>query len=141
ERGMVAAVDAMDEAIEGAARPVTSERDRQRIATRAAGGDSEMGRLVAAALDAVGSGFVDFEDGRLLDSSLEVRNEFPLERGYVSPHLVTDRAAGQAELENCLVLVAEDTLATARQLIPILDQVSREKRPLFILATGIEPDA
>ena len=112
------------------------------VATIAANGDTEIGSMIAEAMDKVGNdGVITIEEGKTLDTKVNVIQGMQFDRGYLSPHFVTDPERMQAVLDNPLVLIWEDKISAAAKLVPLLETVSKRGRPLLIIAEDIEGDA
>ena len=140
ERGMDAAVGQALEVLRAAARPISGGEQVTRVAA-SAGGDEELAELVARALGEVRGGHVAFEPSRRRESALEVRTDYAIDRGLVSPHFATDQDAQQAVLEDPYLLIVDAKVTRGRDLTPALELAARAKRPLLILAEEFEADA
>uniref|UniRef100_A0A832I7P0 Chaperonin GroEL n=1 Tax=Eiseniibacteriota bacterium TaxID=2212470 RepID=A0A832I7P0_UNCEI len=124
------------------ARAVGGREDLARIATVSAGGDAALGALVAEAMDRVGrAGVVTVEEGRSLETSLEVVEGVRFEGGYLSPYFVTDPDGMEAALDRPLVLVADLKFTQARDMLPALEIAARHRRPLLVAAEDVEGEA
>jgi chaperonin GroEL len=142
-RGIKAATEAAVEALKKLARQVSSSKDHVRqVATIAANGDAEIGAKIAEAMDKVGKdGVITTEEGKTLETTVDVIQGMQFDRGYLSPHFVTDAERMEAVLEKPYVLVFEDKIASAAKLVPLLELVSKRGRPLLIIAEDVEADA
>ncbi len=120
--------------------PVSSQKEIQQIAGRAAQ-DEQIGKTVAQALEKVGEeGVVKIEESSRPDISLSIREGMYIERGYLSPYMATDEKKKTAVLEEPYILITDEVLSDARKMIPILEQVAGEGRPLLIIAEKVESD-
>ena len=138
DRGLAAAV----EAIRGLSRPVQTQRERTQVATISGHNDPEIGRLVADALEKVGSeGAVTVEEAKGTETSVEVVEGMQFDRGYLSPYFVTDPEKMEAVLENAYVLLHEKRIGGMKDLLPILEQVAKSGRPLLLVAEDVEGEA
>ncbi len=143
-RGIHAAKDAVCKAIEKMAVPV-SEKDKKEItqvATIAANNDPTIGAVLADAFVKVGkNGVITVEEGKQAETTVEVVEGMQFDRGFLSPHFVTNQDAQTVELENCRVLIHEDKISSAKNLIPLLEAVSKASKPLLIIAEDLEGEA
>jgi chaperonin GroEL len=139
KKGIDLGVAAVVEEIKNQARPISSEEDIRHVATVSANGDENIGALIAEAVAAAGKdGSITIEDGRSVDTSLEVVEGFSFEGGYVSPQFITDDRRGVVEYRDALVLVSDATLDNVEEVLPLLEVVARDGRPLLIVAEEIE---
>ena len=112
------------------------------VATISANGDKEIGKIIADALEKVGKdGVVTVEEGKSLDTEVDVVEGMQFDRGYLSPHFVTDADRMEAVLENPLILIHEDKISAVAKIVPLLEKVIRENRPLVIIAEDVEGEA
>ncbi len=142
-RGIRAATQATVDALNKMARKVSSDRKHvKQVATIAANGDTEVGAMIAEAMDKVGKdGVITIEEGKTLDTTVSVIQGMQFDRGFLSPHFVTDPERMEAAIENPLILVWEDKISAAAKLVPLLESISKTGRPLAIIAEDIEGDA
>ncbi len=141
KRGIEAGVRAAVEAIEKMARPVEG-KDIQHIGTISANNDEEIGSIIAGAMEKVGKdGVITVEEARGLDTVLEVVEGMQFDRGYLSPYFVTDPERMEAVLENAKILIYEKKISSMKDLLPILEQVARQGKPLLIIAEDVEGEA
>lgn len=121
---------------------ITSEEQIKQVATLSANGDTEIGELVATALDKVGrDGVVTVEESRTGETSLEVVEGLQFDRGYKSHYFVTDNASMNAILNDPLILIYDKKISTIKDLLPLLEKVSADQRALLIVAEDIEGEA
>jgi chaperonin GroEL len=141
KRGIDAAVRVAVEYIEEMARPVEG-KDIQHIGTISANNDEEIGSIIAGAMEKVGKdGVITVEEARGLDTVLEVVEGMQFDRGYLSPYFVTDPERMEAVLENAKILIYEKKISSMKDLLPILEQVARQGKPLLIIAEDVEGEA
>jgi chaperonin GroEL len=141
KRGIDAAVRVAVEYIESIARPVEG-KDIQHIGTISANNDEEIGAIIAQAMEKVGKdGVITVEEARGLDTILEVVEGMQFDRGYLSPYFVTDPERMEVVLENAKVLIYEKKISSMKDLLPILEQVARQGKPLLIIAEDVEGEA
>ncbi|QDU38785.1 60 kDa chaperonin 1 [Maioricimonas rarisocia] len=143
-RGVQSAVEKVGEELKKLAKPV-KDNDRKAIetvATIAGNNDKEIGKTLADALIRVGKdGVITIEEGRGMQTEIELVEGMQFERGYLSPHFVTDEDNQVCELDNCRILIHEEKISNARSLVPLLEQVSKANSPLLIIAEDIDGEA
>lgn len=143
-RGAQKAVDAVVEQLKKMAKPVDA-KDRKAIetvATIAGNNDKEIGKILADALLKVGKdGVITVEEGRGMQTEVDLVEGMQFERGFLSPHFVTNEDDQECVLDNCYVLIHEEKVSNARTLVPLLEQLSKSGRPLLIIAEDVEGEA
>jgi len=121
---------------------ISGEEQLEQIATISANNDSEIGKLIATAIDKVGmEGVVHIEESKTGDTYLETVEGIQFERGYKSPYFVTNNNTMTATLDNPLILIADQKLTQVKDLIPVLEAVSNQGRSLLIIAEDIDNEA
>jgi chaperonin GroEL len=141
KRGIEKSVEKAVEEIQRLSKPVKGEAIAQ-VGTISANGDTTIGNLIAEAMDKVGKdGVITVEEARTLETSLEVVEGMQFDRGYLSPYFVTDPERMEAVLEDCLILIHEKKISSMKDLLPLLEQVARQGRPLLIIAEDVEGEA
>ncbi len=143
-RGIAKATDAICAAITKQSQPidVKSKKEIQQVATIAGNNDPSIGSVLAEAFLKVGKdGVITVEEGRGAETTVEVVEGMQFDRGFLSPHFVTNQDDVSVELENCLVLIFEDKISSNKPLIPLLEEVSNAKKPLLIIAEDVEGEA
>ena len=127
---------------ENIAEDITSEGQLDQIATVSANNDPEVGSLITSALAAVGrDGIVTIEESRTGDTYLETVEGIQFDRGFKSPHFVTDNATMSSVLDSPLVLIYDGKLSQAKDLLPILESVSSDNKSLLIICEDIDNEA
>ncbi len=127
---------------EDVAEEITSEEQLQQIATISANNDPEVGKLITAALDAVGrDGIVTIEESRTGDTYLETVEGIQFDRGYKSPYFVNDNSTMAAVLDNPYILIYDGKITQAKEMLPVLEAVSSENKSLLIIADDIDSEA
>ncbi len=141
-QGIDAAIAAAVAHIESTSVPV-NDRDRiLQVATISANNDEEIGRLICDAMEKIGyGGLITVEDAKSLDTSLEVVKGMQFDRGYISPYMVTDHERMTWEYEDPYILITDRRISSLRQMVPILEMVAQEGKPLLIIAEDIEGEA
>jgi chaperonin GroEL len=141
KRGIDIAVAKVVEGLKAGSEPVSDKAAYQDVAT-IAGNDPEVGRLVAEALDSAGrDGVVTIEEGKTSETSIEVVEGMQFDKGYLSPYLVTDPEAMEANLEEPYILLWEKKISDVNTLVPLLQQIHGSGRPLVIIAEDVEGQA
>jgi chaperonin GroEL len=138
DKGLAAALGALKQM----SRPVSSRLEKAQIATISAHNDTAIGELVANALEKVGGdGVISVEEAKTTETTLEVVEGLQFDRGYISPYFVTDQAAMEAVLEEPFVLVTDRRINIVKDMLPLLEQVAKEARPLLFIAEDVEGEA
>jgi chaperonin GroEL len=142
-RGIRAAADAVVEALQKASRKVAVDKKSiQQVASIAANGDPEIGTMIGEAMEKVGKdGVITVEEGKTLETTVDVIQGMQFDRGYLSPHFVTDPERMECALERPYVLVWEDKISSAARLVPLLERIAKTGRPLLVIAEDVEGDA
>ena len=143
-RGIHKAVEAVTAAIEKQATSidVKDKKSLQQVASIAGNNDPTIGAVLADAFGKVGKdGVITVDEGRGNETTVEVVEGMQFDRGFLSPHFVTNESDQTAELENCLVLVFEEKISNAKNLVPVLEAVSKAGKPLLIIAEDVEGEA
>jgi len=142
KRGMDAAVEAVVEKLKGMSIECRNKKSIAQVATVAANGDSEIGDILADAMEKVGKdGVITVEEGKSLKTDYTVVEGMQFDRGFLSPYFVTDPQTMEAVLEDCYVLVHEKKISNIKDLIPILEKVVNAGKPLLIIAEEVEGEA
>ncbi len=141
-RGIQKAVEAAIEEIGKLARPVKSKDEVAQVAAISANNDAFIGGLVADAVERVGKdGVVTVEEGKTVETGLELVEGMQFDRGYLSPYFVTNAETMEAVLEDCVILLHEKKLGSLADLLPLLEGVARAGKPLVVVAEDIEGEA
>ncbi|MDA1194262.1 MAG: chaperonin GroEL [Planctomycetota bacterium] len=142
-RGMKIATQAAADALAKLARKVSADKHHvQQVASIAANGDLEIGKQIADAMDKVGKdGVITIEEGKTLETTVSVIQGMQFDRGFLSPHFVTNPDRMEAVLERPYILIWGEKISAATKLVPLLETVSKTGRPLLIIAEDIEGDA
>lgn len=141
KRGIDVAVKKAVEAISNLAKPVEGKAIAH-VGTISANNDEEIGNIIAEAMDKVGKdGVITVEEAKGLETTLEVVEGMQFDRGYLSPYFVTDAERMECVYENAKVLLFEKKISSMKDLLPILEQVAKQGKPLLIVAEDIEGEA
>lgn len=142
KRGLDRAFKAAVRALRALSRPVTSRKKKAQVATISAHNDAVVGELVADALERVGGdGVVTVEETKGTETSVEVVEGMQIDHGYLSPYFITDREKMEAVLEEPLILLSEWKITSARELVPLLEEVVRASNPLLVIADDVDGEA
>ncbi|MCA9215008.1 MAG: chaperonin GroEL [Planctomycetales bacterium] len=143
-RGIAKATEAVSAEILKLASPIDAKNKKEikQVATIAGNNDPTIGDVLADAFIKVGKdGVITVEEGRGSETTVEVVEGMQFDRGFLSPHFVTDQDEQVVELENSLVLLFEEKISSAKKLVPILEAVSKANKPLLIIAEDVEGEA
>jgi chaperonin GroEL len=141
KKGIEAGVKAAVASIASQSKDVETKEEIAQVGAISAA-DPEIGELIADAIDKVGrEGIVSVEEGNTFGLELEYTEGIQFDKGFVSPHFVTDPERQEAVLDNPYILLANQKVASVRDLLPILEQVMQSSRPLLIIAEDIEGEA
>ncbi len=140
--GLQKACDAVVAELKKMSRPVKQKAEIAQIGTIAANNESEVGEMIAEAMDKVGKdGVIQVEEGKGISTTVEVVEGMQFDRGYLSPHFVTNPEEMTCELEKPYILIHEEKISVAKDLIPLMERCVRENRPLLIIAEEVEGEA
>jgi chaperonin GroEL len=142
KRGIDKAVIAVVDELAKISKPCTTSKEIAQVGSISANADPEIGQIIADAMDKVGKeGVITVEDGSGLQSELEVVEGMQFDRGYLSPYFINNPDKQVSILENPYVLLHDKKIANIRDLLPVLEQVSKSGRPLLIIAEDVEGEA
>ena len=141
QKGVKRAVDVTVEEIRKFSKEVESKDAIAQVASISAG-DEEIGNLIAEAMEKVGNeGVITVEESRTMGTTLDVVEGMQFDRGYISPYLVTNAEKMEAELDDPYILITDKKIANIQEILPILEQIVQEGKPLLIIAEEIEGEA
>jgi chaperonin GroEL len=142
QRGLSVAAKEVVENLKQAARPVTSIDDIKHVATISANNDEKIGELIAMAVDRVGQdGSITIEESRSVETSLDIAEGFKFASGYCAGAFITDDRRSAMHHDEPLFLITDHKVSTVEQVLPALEMVAREGRPLVIVAEEVEGQA
>ena len=142
KRGIDMAVEAVVGSLESQSKKITTSDEVAQVGTISANGESEIGKMIAEALERVGNeGVITVEEAKSLETELDVVEGMQFDRGYLSPYFVTDGEKMKATLEEPYILLHEKKLSNLQDMLPILEKVVQSGRPLLIIAEDIEGEA
>jgi len=142
QRGILSATEKVVEALASMSRKVKDTTEIAQVATISANGDSEIGQIIADAMDKVGKdGTITVEEAKALETSLDVVEGMQFDKGYLSPYFVTDAQSMEAVLEDALILIFEKKVSNMKDLLPLLEKIAQAGRPFLIIAEDVEGEA
>ncbi|HEY4219635.1 MAG TPA: chaperonin GroEL [Gemmatimonadaceae bacterium] len=142
QRGIAKAVEAITEELKKISVPTSGKKEIAQVGTISANNDSEIGNLIAEAMEKVGKdGVITVEEARGLETNLDTVEGMQFDRGYVSPYFVTDPDKMEAVLEDPYILIHDKKVSSMKDLLPVLEKVAQQGRPLLIVAEDIEGEA
>jgi chaperonin GroEL len=142
KRGIDKAVEVVIESIRKQSKQVKGRTEIAQVATVSANGDSTIGNIIADAMEKVGKdGVITVEEGRSLETDLDVVEGMQFDRGYLSPYFITDPEKMYIELEDPLILMYDKKVANMKDLVPLLEEVARSTKPLLVMAEDVEGEA
>ena len=141
-RGVDAAVNAVVADIAKRSKKITNNAEVAQVGTISANGDTEVGNMIAKAMDTVGNaGVITVEEAKSLDTELDVVEGMQFDRGYLSPYFVTNAEKMKADLEDPYILIHESKLSGLQAMLPLLEAVVQSTKPLLIIAEDVEGEA
>ena len=143
KRGIEKAVKIIVEGLqEDYSKEITDEEQLKQVATISANNDKEVGELISTAMDKVGQdGVVTIEESKTGETYLETVESMQFNRGYKSPYFVTDNNSMQAVLSDPFILITDKKLSQVKELLPLLEAISQQNKPLLIIADDISGEA
>jgi chaperonin GroEL len=142
KRGIDAAVGAIVKEIKAQSTPTKDRAHIAQVGTISANGDKAIGDMLAEAMEKVGKeGVITVEESKTAETILEVVEGMQFDRGYLSPYFVTDPERMEAALEDAYILISEKKISNMKDLLPVLEAIARQQKPLVIIAEDIEGEA
>src|SRR3989339_1493857 len=142
KRGINKAVEIAIAELKKLSRPVETKEEIAQVAAISANNDSEIGDLIASAMEKVGKdGVITVEESKGIETTLDVVEGMQFDKGYASPYMVTDRERMECVLEDCYLLISDKKISAIKDLLPALEKVVQMGKPLLILADEIEGEA
>src|SRR4051812_37598880 len=142
KRGIEKAVEAVVENVKAQSKKVSGKKEITEVAAIAANNDKTIGEKLADAFEKVGTdGVITVEEGKGFETTVDVVEGMQFDRGYLSPHFVTDPDRMEVVLEDAYILIYEEKVSTPTKLIPLLEQIARANKPLVVIAEDIEGEA
>ncbi len=142
KRGIDLAVSAIVEDLKGMSKKVSSSKEIAQVGTCSANQDAEIGKIIADAMDKVGKdGVITVEEGKSLSTEVELVEGMQFDKGYLSPHFVTNPATMECVLDKPYILIFEKKITSAKDLLPLLGKIAEQGASLLIIAEDIEGEA
>jgi chaperonin GroEL len=142
KRGIEKAVEAVTIQLARLSKKVKDKTEISQVASISANNDTEIGELIADAMEKVGKdGVITVEEASSMDTLLDVVEGMQFDKGYLSPYFATEADTMNAALENPLILIFEKKISNMRDLVPLLEQVAQSSKPLLIIAEDVDGEA
>src|SRR5882724_5095323 len=142
KRGIDLAVADVVKSIASQAKKVKSSSEIAQVGTVAANGETEIGQMIAEAMEKVGNkGVITVEEAKSFETELEVVEGMQFDRGYISPYFITNVDKMRVDMDDAYVLISEKKLSGLQELLPLLEAVVQTSKPLVIIAEDIEGEA
>ncbi|MBL8645505.1 MAG: chaperonin GroEL, partial [Rhodospirillaceae bacterium] len=142
KRGIDKAVEQVVGELAKISKPIKTSGEIAQVGTVSANGESEIGAIIAKAMDKVGKeGVITVEEAKGMETELDIVEGMQFDRGYLSPYFITNADKMTVELQNAYILIHEKKLSTLQPLLPVLEAVVQTSKPLLIIAEDIEGEA
>jgi chaperonin GroEL len=142
KRGIDASVVVLVEELKKMAKSTKDPNEIAQVGTVSANGDSTIGELLSQAMEKVGKeGVITVEEAKSAETTLDVVEGMQFDRGYLSPYFVTDPERMEVSLEDCYVLLSEKKISNMKDLLPVLEAIARQQKPLLIIAEDVDGEA
>jgi chaperonin GroEL len=142
QRGINLAVEAIVAELKKMSKKIESSKEVAQVGTSSANQDEQIGKMISEAMDKVGKdGVITVEEGKALDTTVELVEGMQFDKGFLSPHFITDSATQEAILEDAYILIYEKKISSARDMVPVLSKAAEQGKPMLIIAEDIEGEA
>jgi len=142
KRGIDKAVDTIVQELQKMSIPVESSKQIEQVATCSANQDAEIGKKLAEAMEKVGKdGVITVEEGQSLETTVELVEGMQFDKGYLSPHFINNLENMTVVLEKPYILIHEKKISSVKSLVPLLEKVAKQGRPLLVIAEDVEGEA
>jgi chaperonin GroEL len=142
KRGIDKAVEAVVAHLKEIGKSTKDSKEIAQVGTISANGDTEIGQLLADAMEKVGKeGVITVEEAKSAETTLEVVEGMQFDRGYLSPYFVTDPEAMKCTMEDCFILISEKKISNMKDLLPVLEAIAKQQKQLLILSEDVEGEA
>ena len=142
KRGIDRAVELVIDELKSLSQETAGKKEIAQVGTISANNDEEIGNLIADAMEKVGKdGVITVEEAKGLETTLDTVEGMQFDRGYVSPYFVSDPDRMEAVLEDAMILIHDKKISTMKDLLPVLEKVAQQGRPLLIIAEDVEGEA
>jgi chaperonin GroEL len=142
KRGLDKGVEAVVAELKKMSKPTKDKKEIEQVGAISANSDEAIGKLISEAMDKVGKeGVITVEEAKSMETSLEIVEGMQFDRGYLSPYFVTNAEKMEAVLEEPYILIHEKKITGMKDMVPLLEEVSRSGKPLLIIAEDVEGEA
>jgi len=142
QRGISKAAEEVTKFIKSVSVPVKGHGDIAKVATISANNDSQVGEILADAIDEVGKeGVIEIEEGKGMENEMSIVEGMQFDKGYISPYFMTDANTLEAVLEDTYVLLHEKKISNIREFLPLLEKIAQVAKPLLVIAEDVEGEA
>jgi chaperonin GroEL len=142
QRGINQAVKAVVEELAKMSKKIKDRKEIAQVATVASNNDSEIGNMIAEAMEKVGKdGVITVEEGKSLETTVDWVEGMQFDKGYISPHFITNPDEMSCVLEDAFVLVHEKKISAIKDLVPLLEKIAQAGKPILMIAEDIEGEA
>jgi chaperonin GroEL len=142
KRGIDKGVEAVVAELKKLSKPTREKKEIEQVGTISANSDETIGKLISEAMEKVGKeGVITVEEAKSMETSLDVVEGMQFDRGYLSPHFVTDAESMEVVLEDPYILIHEKKVTVMKDMVPLLEEVSKSGKPLLIIAEDVEGEA
>jgi chaperonin GroEL len=142
QRGINLAVEAIITELQKMSKKIDSNKEVAQVGTSSANQDEQIGKMIAEAMTKVGKdGVITVEEGKALDTTVELVEGMQFDKGFLSPHFITDTRTQEAVLDDAYILIHEKKISSARDLVPVLSKAAEQGKPMLIIAEDIEGEA
>ncbi len=142
QRGMLKAAEGLVKELEKSSQKVNDEKEIQQVATVSANGDTQIGSLIAEAMNKVGKdGIISVEEAKSIETTLDVVEGMQFDKGYSSPYFVTNSESMECVMDDPYILIHEKKISSLQELLPLLTTVAKSGKPFLILAEDVEGEA
>jgi chaperonin GroEL len=142
QRGILKASEALVAQLKDISTEVTDTKEIAQVATVSANWDTEIGNIIADAMDKVGKdGTITVEEAKGIETTLDVVEGMQFDKGYLSPYMVTDTESMVADIDDALILIHEKKISNLKDMLPLLEKVAQSGKPLLIIAEDVEGEA
>jgi len=142
KRGIDKAVTSAVESLKKISKPCSDRKEIAQVGTISANSDESIGNIIADAMEKVGKeGVITVEEGSGLENELDIVEGMQFDRGYLSPYFINKQDTMSADLENPLILITDKKISNIRDMLPVLEGVAKQGKPLLIIAEDVEGEA
>jgi chaperonin GroEL len=142
QRGIQKAVARVVEELKSFSKKVESSKEIGQVGTIAANGDAQIGKMIAEAMEKVGKdGVITVDEGKSLETKVDLVEGMQFDKGYLSPHFVTNVETMECVLEEPYILIHEKKISSVRDLLPLLEKIAKSGKPLLVIAEDVEGEA